>query len=140
MGDTVTTIRMPIGKIGIDRNGRSVSKETWESALKDMHQHTYGVFADTSMLEFGYTPNILFACTELRSYEITDDTVYGDFEILDTHCGKLLNTILQSSSDIHLKSTPIAIGMIEDNVITNFRIHGFSVQPDYSEGESYDRT
>ncbi|MBQ2856648.1 MAG: hypothetical protein IJE78_05915 [Bacteroidaceae bacterium] len=144
MNDTtnIKTFKTVIGAVGVDRNGRMISEETWRKALESMGDHVLGTFMnDDYTSTLNYEPNIMNSCTELRSYEICEDgCVYVDFEIIDTPYGKLLNRLLDSEPGLRVHAKPIAIGTIEEDAITDFSILGFNLElisnPNDQEGEN----
>ena len=130
-----------IGTVGVNKNGRLISEETWRKALENMGEHVLGTFADDSYLSsLNYEPNVMNSCTELRSYEIGEDgCVYADFEIIDTPYGRLLSRLLDAEPNTRVKSTPIAIGLIDNDTITDLNILGFGLElmqsPEDSKGD-----
>lgn len=130
-----------IGVIGVDRNGRMISEETWRTALENMGDYVLGPFSDDSYLSsLNYEPNIMNSCAKIRSYEIGEDgCIHAEFEIIDTPCGKLLSRLLDTEPNTIVKSTPIAIGQIDDDTITDLNILRFGLElmqcPDDSKGD-----
>lgn len=130
-----------IGTVGVDKNGRLISEETWRTALENMGDHVLGTFADDSYLSsLNYEPNIMNSCVELRSCEIGEDgCVYAEFEIIDTPYVKLLSRLLDAEPNTSVKSTPVATDLIDNDTITDLSILGSGLElmqsPDDSKGD-----
>lgn len=127
-----------IGTASVDRNGRMISEEAWRTALESMGDHVLGPFTDDRYPpSLNYEPDVMNSCAELRSYEIGEDgCILAEFEIIDTPYGKLLDQLLDAEPNTRVKSTPIAIGQIDNDTVTNLNICGFSFELMQSQDDS----
>lgn len=124
------TFECVIGHTYANRNGTVVTKDAWDKALMNHCGTIFGYLrdSDADTMDFVNYSDPMHICMQMRDYTISNETVHAIFDILDTSCGRVLNTLIDSGAEFSIY--PVFIGSCDlDGDISFGTITGFSVLP-----------
>lgn len=104
------------------RNGRIYTKAAIQESLDEKRELFGYVLPETSMS--CSMNNIAFA---LKDYYWENNNLYGKFEVLDTPCGRVLDSLISDTKE-PLNISPVGFGMVNsNNEVCDYTLMSFCV-------------
>ena len=90
-------------------NGRVYTKEAFQESL-DENKNLFGYMVPETSFDCS-VEKVAFA---LKDYYWEDNTLFGKFEVLDTPCGRVLDSLINATKE-PLDISPVGFGMVNSN-------------------------
>lgn len=104
-------------------NGRVYTKEVLQKSL-DENKNLFGYMVPETSASCSMN-NIAFA---LKDYYWENNSLYGKFEVLNTPCGRVLDSLINDTKE-PLDISPVGFGMVNsDNEVCDYTLMSFCVE------------